>query len=328
MFKRPRLRPVRPLVNVSLAACAIFISACGSEQKPAEDETEVVAPTNPVVRPETEVKLQAVWSTRSLSGSVVDIGISGGPNPMIAAALDEGNMQLFDLEGEQLSDPSAVGVEAIADGQAVTLNDTRLTLFPGIGGDAELNIYVFSSELGRPVAIELIADADAAGLCAGPTETDGTLQTIAYWSKADPQTLIVGNLFEAGEVFGWDVIETRQQDQDIGACLIVPGREPLIENASVSSDLTFLRHADVEKSLRLNEAGELEDVANKTSDRTLSIRDGISVRVPEPIIAMAALWDVQSGGYPNGVIVIGGQADGASKLVFIEPIGLFEDAAE
>ena len=88
MFKRPRLRPVCSLVNVGLAASFIFISACSGDREPKAPETPVEqAPNSSVIAP-NPAKLQAGWSTSSLSAPVRDLGLSGGINPVLAGVID------------------------------------------------------------------------------------------------------------------------------------------------------------------------------------------------------------------------------------------------
>ena len=328
MFKRPRLRPVSRLVNVGIAACVIFISACGSEPETSEAENEPApAPTVDMTADPAE-KLQAVWSTRALSAPVVDLALSGGNNPLLAAVLDGGDMQLFDLDGQRLTDPVDVGIIAIADGQPVTLDGNALTIFPGIGADGFINAYLYSSQLGEPVGINVLPDADAIGLCAGPASEGGALMRVGYWTEAAPQALIVGHITQTGDALGWETLERIESNSPLGACLIIAAARPIIRSAGFSSDLASLSDADTQTVIGLGTDGQLGAIAEDNSATALPVRNGISVKAPTQITALSALSDVQFGGYPDGVIVIGGEIDGQAKLVFVEPTGLFGEAAE
>ncbi|MEL6955962.1 MAG: hypothetical protein AAFO88_04915, partial [Pseudomonadota bacterium] len=60
-----------------------------------------------------------------------------------------------------------------------------------------------------------------------------------------------------------------------------------------------------------------------------SIRDGISVRAPDPVRAIAALGRPRGGGYPGGLIVMAGRVGDADQAVFIDagPLDIDGDAA-
>ncbi|MEO9969505.1 MAG: hypothetical protein ABJG15_06695 [Hyphomonadaceae bacterium] len=326
MFKRPRLRPASPLVNVSLAASLIFISACSGEKASIAPETDGDPSAAVVVEVVKPTQLQAVWATRALSSKVLDIAISGGPNPVLAAVLAGEQIQLFNLDGELLIDPETVGITKIGDGRTYAVNDVPLTLFPGIGNAGDLNVYVHNSALSAPVALDLLPNAGAVDLCSGTTETDGTLLMVAYWTESQPDTLIIGNVYEDGDSFAWDPIDEIAYGRAIGGCLLVAGEAPAIEPANQAAGMIAINNGARQVTMRRAPGGQIEKL-NETGFEPISVRNGISVRTPEPIAAMAALSVVQFGGYPNGVIVVGGQVEGQSQLVFVEPIALFEDAA-
>ena len=327
MFKRPRLRPASPLVNVSLAASLIFISACSGEKAAIGPETEGDATPPAITEPAKPEQLQAVWATRPLQASILDIALSGGPNPVLAAVLEDEQIQLFNLDGELLIDPETVGITKIGDGRTYAVNDVPLTLFPGIGTKGDLNIYVHNSALSVPVALDLVPNAGAVDLCSGPTETDGTLLTVGYWTETEPDKLIIGNVYEDGDSFAWDPIDEISHGEAIGGCLLVAGQTPAIEPASQAAEMIGIRNGIRQVTMRRSPDGQIEKL-NDASFEPISVRNGISVHTPEPITAMAALSVVQFGGYPNGVIVVGGHVEGQSQLVFVEPIALFEDAAD
>ena len=328
MFKRPRLRLVSRLVNVGLAACVIFISACSSEPETSEPEIEPAPIPAVDVTADPAEKLQAVWSTRTLSAPVLDLALSGGNNPLLAAVLEGGDMQVFDLDGQRLTSPAGVGIIAIADGQPVTLDGNALTIFPGLGADGAINAYLYSPQLGEPVAINVLPDADAIGLCAGPAVEGEALMRVAYWRAAVPETLNIGHITQTGDILGWKPLDRITTDSPLGACLITAAAQPIIRSAGLSSELASLSEADTQTVIGLGADGQLGAITDAKMASALPIRNGITVKVPTLITALSALSDVQFGGYPDGVIVVGGEIDGEAKLVFVEPTGLFDEAAE
>ena len=324
MFKRPRLRPVCPLVNVGLAASFIFISACSGDPEPIAPETQVEPTANSSVIEQNPARLQAVWNTSSLSSPIRDLGLSGGNNPVLASVLDGGQLQLFDLDGVQLTEPTDVGITAIGDGFPTTLNELAITMFPGIGPDGSVNMYLYSQVIGTPVAVDLIPEANAAGLCVGASASDGALAEIAYWSPEAPSRLITGHVSVVDDELQWTAGETKETGKPPSACRIGGG---VYDWTDTGTDLAVIKNGTAEKHLVLSQSG-VHEFVDGVNDSPITIRDGISVQVPEPIIAMSALSDVQFGGYPQGVIIVGGPVNGAPKLVFIEPIALFDDGPE
>lgn len=326
IFKRPRLRLARPLVNVGLAASLIFISGC-SDEKPQDAGARIENSGNePVVEIITRSKLQAVWSTNTLSGEIVDVAVSGGPNPILAATLGGGQIQLFDLDGERLTDPVTVGAQKLANGFPATLGGAQVTLFPGIGSSGDLNIYLYSPNLGAPVAIDLLRDVSAAGLCTGQAQADGALLDIGYWTTTAPLELITGSLYEADGEFVWQPVTSKTQSTQLGGCILQGETGTETGNMAGAMDMAVIGKTDAQKKLlQLGADGQLQEIRPDGSADTLPIRAGISIGVPSPITAFTTLPDAQFGGYPDGVIIVAGAVAGAQKLVFVEPIGLFGD---
>ena len=60
--------------------------------------------------------------------------------------------------------------------------------------------------------------------------------------------------------------------------------------------------------------------SNDEEVQAFTVSDGITVRPPARPVDMAATGDARNGGYPGGVIVIGGQSpNGAHMVTFIDP---------
>ncbi len=325
MFKRPRLRPVRPLVNVGLAASLIFICACSKDEPPADGQSSATEGPVTVIETPERAKLQAVWATNGLEGEIVDVAVSGGPNPLLAAAMAGGAMQMFDLDGERLTEAVSLGVAMLADGVPATLNGLPVVLFPGIGTSGDLNIYLYSSDLGAPVAVDLLGEIGARGICGGEADAQNALLQIGYWTDNAPKTLIIGDLYEKDGEFLWEQVSTSTPDGPLGGCKLFGGNKGGVDVATGSASLGLIGIAERQTLLELREDGTLNKLSEDGSNTVLPIRAGISIGVPRPITAFATLPDAQFGGYPNGVIIVAGNVDGAQKLVFVEPIGLFDE---
>jgi|GEM_PF-3381924 len=323
MFKRPRLRPTSPLVNVALATSMIFLAACGGDSPQTDTNIEGNLPQSGQNTPSENApnipKLQAVWASSALTAPITDLAFTGGPEPILAAVLQTGELQLFNLLADRITAPIALDVKALATGQAVVLNEAALTLFPGIGTNGDLNFYAYASALGEPIKLDLLPGINASGLCAGAPLDETSVMQLAYWTTDAPDQIVHGHVRQdaAGELT-WAPIETLINDSGpISACIAEAELQVATQDTAVNMAL-MTKYA---KSYILAQTAEgtLNLITKSGNPVPVPVNNGITVRMPEQITAMAGLSTVLYGNYPNGVIVLGGEVDGAPHIVFVEP---------
>jgi len=323
MFKRPRLRPTSRLVNAGLATSMIFLAACGGDPAQTEANIENNQPqttqNTPAENTPNTPKLQAVWSSSPLTAPIINLAFAGGPEPILAAVLQTGDIQLFNLLADRITSPIALDVKALATGQAVVLNEAALTLFPGIGTNGDINFYAYASALGEPIALEFLTDINASGLCAGTPLDDTSVMQLAYWTEDQPTEIVHGHVRQntAGEL-AWAPIETLNNDSGpISACIADAQLQVATQDTAVN--MALMTNLADRYIIAQTRQGTLNLVTKAGETLPAPITNGITVRVPEPITAMAGLSTVLYGNYPNGVIVAGGMVNGAPHIVFIEP---------
>jgi len=324
MFKRPRLRPVHPIVNVSLAAMVIFLAACSGDKTETSENPPENNAANVTIENADTVELQAVWATNPLTDSITSLAFVGGPQPILAASLANGALQFFDLQGDRITEPVDLSVKRIASGQAVVLGGTALTLFPGISLNGDLNFYAHAPALGDPVKLDFLPGINAAGLCAGGPLDDISVMQLAYWTEDSAEELVHGHVRQdESQELVWSPIATRQsEDGPITSCIAYSELELAtddIMNLAILNKYgeSFLIVQTQTEGLRvIDEAGKI---------RPASVADGITVRTPNPPRAMAVLSDVQYGNYPNGLVVLGGPVNGTPQITLIEPGSLFRN---
>lgn len=323
MFKRPRLRPARPIVNVGLTASLIFLAACSGEKPETPEIREDTSVTSDENVNANGVTLQAVWATSSLSAPIADLAFVGGPEPILAAVLDTGELQLFTLEGDRITSPAALGVAELATGQALVLDEAAISIFPGISQDGSINAYAYNSVLGDPIALDVLPGLGAAGLCAGAPIDATSIMQLAYWTDAEPETLIHGHVQQIDGELAWAPITAiKSPDGPITSCIASFALS--FETAETASDLAELVKFDQIFTIARTQDNTLTIRADNMDAKPVSIVDGITVRASEAPTAVAALGTVLYGGYPNGVIVIGGPVGDGHQITFIEPGSLFE----
>lgn len=326
MFKRPRLSCHYKIVNAALAASLVFLAACGDK---ASEETEEPAPLNLPSEPvevSNTYEIQAVWATDPLPAPIVDLAFTGGSEPLIAAVFETGQLQLFTVQADRISDPIDLGITAIGTGQAVILNEVALTLFPGIGQSGALNFYAHAPALGDPVELPILPDAQAAGLCAGPPLNDTAIMQLSYWQADNPDTLLQGHIIQdgSGEPI-WETIGTHTTDGvPITACTV--GVDIKIATRQIGHTMASISKYGQRFTLALTDSDLLTATNAFGGIKRVEINRGITVQVPEPMTAMAALSNVQFGNYPDGLIVIAGPVDGRHQITMVEPGGLYRPA--
>ncbi len=141
---------------------------------------------------------------------------------------------------------------------------------------------------------------------------------IGFWSLEQPDRLQTGRLLEVRDALIVLLDTPIQADGDIVACVLHETGAHTF-SAPVTHAL-ILEHQSRTRLITLNGKGryDLIDANGKTTP--ISMRDGLSFKVPEHPVAMAGTADARGGGYPNGLIVVGGQTPrGNQTVTFIDP---------
>ena len=325
MFKRPRLSRPTTIVNVALATSLIFLAACGdpkSEETPAEPE--IALPAEPIPGIDS-YKVQAVWATRAVDAPITDLAFIGGSDPLIGAVLSSGELQIFSVQGDRITETVDLDITAIATGQAVVLDGAAISLFPGIGQSGDVNLYAYAPALEMPVKIDIDSEANAAGICAGAPLDDTALMQIAYWTEEAPTVLVQGHIVQAenGDPAFAALGTHSSGDDPITACTI--DTDIKLATRRIGHTMATLEKFGQKFTLALT-SSNLLSATNASGDiKRVDIAEGLTVKVPSPPTAMAALSNVEFGNYPDGLIILAGPVGGAHQITLIEPGGLFRD---
>lgn len=323
MFKRLRLSPPHPIVNASLAASVIFLSACGGEKTENENNPPEAPVSSALPEHAGKPTLQAVWATQPLMAPITSLAFVGGAEPILAASLSTGALQLFDLQGDRITAPVNLDIKTLATGQAVVLDGAAITLFPGISQTGDLKLYAYSRALDTPLPLNLIEGVNATGLCAGPPLDDVSIMQLAYWSANNPSELVHGHVRQDTEGnLLWAPLSTSQSAKGpITACLANARLE--VATANTAINLAELSKYGRQVLIAQTQEGNLNVISSEGKTRPIAVQDGISVRTPSTPTAMAALSEAKFGNYPNGLLVLGGLVNGAPQITLIEPINIY-----
>jgi hypothetical protein len=322
MFKRPHLRAAKRLVNAPSAMILLFLAAaCTPADTPVENE-QATPPVDSAETPETEgLTLPAVWQTNDLGSPIKSIGVAGELGSTVAVAFVDGGLQFLDLEGERVTDKADMGVSQVADGRFLRLQDTPVTVFPGITQDGDLSLYIHGGDLPEPLPYPLDAGTDdlIEGLCSGaPTfERDGVMR-IGFWTQGARRELKLGRLVEIGDNLVLLLDEPARADRDITACVLTDS-EDVAYSAPVLAALDLSNRSKNYRFI-LDDLGGYTLVTPSDEVLEFDVLDGITVRPPAVPTDMAGTGDARGGGYPGGVLVISGQANtGAHTVTYIDP---------
>ncbi|WP_084418755.1 hypothetical protein [Henriciella litoralis] len=325
MFKRPRLSAQTFPVNAGIAGFLLFYAAsCSGPQEPTEApaepaETETVATE---ARPPAPANsLPAVWSTRELDAPVRSIGIAGGAGSTFAVAYDGGGLQIFDFDGDRITEVSDHDVLALSDGRYAMLSGTPVTVFPGIAADGQIKIWIHGGSLAEAIQYDLVSDqsGSAIGLCSSPTSSDaGALSNLAYWTEEAPETLVLASVSQSGDELVLETTGSVASDSPITACTVsgdqaTPYSAPIVGAAS-------LERRGRQTSILVDRSGDISLKIGDGDPVEYEILNGITVVVPDEPTALAATGDARGGGYPGGIVVIGGAvAPGDHRVVLVDP---------
>lgn len=312
-FKRCRIVPARHLVNAALATSVLLFAACGNGSE------EATAPDAENGAQAGDLSLPAVWSTSRLSGEVADIALAGGAASALAIAYEGRGLEFFDLEAERIAEMAPLGVLKLANGAYVDIGGTQLILFPGISDENVLSAYVYAEPLIAPQRVELPIDTNGAvhGVCARQRgSSDANVIDLAYWTLVPGGGVVRGELGVDGSDFVWTQTGTLPLPNYAENCAF-DGDDIVFSGEDEAVVASFIRPG-VALTVTLGDDGELSASLDGASDLGLSVRDGLSVRTPSPVVAMAALGMPFGGGYPEGLIVIAGSTGDAHQAVFVD----------
>jgi len=322
MFKRPHLRAAKRLVNAPSALILLFLAAaCSPGQDPVESE-----PVEPPVESAESAEpggliLPAVWQTNDLGSPIGSIGLAGGLGSTVAVAFEDGGLQFLDLDGERVTEKAAMGIDTISDGQFMRLQDTSVTVFPGITSDGALSLYIHGGALEEPLPYPLDAGTTEPilGLCSGgPTfDRDGVMR-IGFWTENAPQELKLGRVVEIGDNLILLLDAPSMAASEISSCVLTDKEDVAYSDpVRAAADLKYRN-----KTYRflLDEFGGYTLVTANGEAADFQVLDGITVRPPPRPVDMAGTGDARGGGYPGGVIVTAGETiDGVHTVTYIDP---------
>ncbi|MEL7541642.1 MAG: hypothetical protein AAGJ51_12130, partial [Pseudomonadota bacterium] len=296
-------------------------TACSPGQEPAETDT-AEAPVKSAESTETGgLILPAVWQTNDLETPITSIGVAGELGSTVAVAYSDGGLQFLDLEGERVTDKAEMNVSKVADGQFMRLQDTSVTVFPGITFEGGLSLYIHGGALSEPLPYPLDAGTSSAilGLCSGaPTfERDGVMR-IGFWTADAPTELKLGRVVEVGDNLILLLDEPAVANANISTCVLTDSEDVAYSDPVLSA--ADLKHRNKTYRFLLDEYGGYTLIATDGAPVDFQVLDGITVRPPEIPVAMAGTGDARGGGYPGGVLVIAGETrDGVHTVTYIDP---------
>ncbi|MEM0984689.1 MAG: hypothetical protein AAGJ32_00435 [Pseudomonadota bacterium] len=327
-YKRWRVVAGKCLVNAVGASAVLFVAACGGPASDAPAESDAPLVPQAEADAETGLTLPAVWSTRALDGPVQDVALSTGPRPLLAIAFEGRGFQLFNLEGERLGEPIGFGITDLAGGQFANLDGAAVTLFPGVDREGRLNIYLHGSNLPVPVEIPLPINAGngALGLCAGaPAQQesegmpDGAVMRLGYWLEGAETTLEWGTLGVVEGAFTWSAEAPLTNATPLGGCRIPAQADAPLPVSGTPIAVADLERPDGRYAVTLTAEGQLLASGPGEGPQPVTLREGMSVRVPLPPVAMDAQGAPLDGGYPFGLIVLAGEtAPDVHQAVFVD----------
>lgn len=302
------LHRITQIVNVILVGLTLLLNACSKQD----------AVLDPVHSQDIE-ELNAVWATEPTPHIIRDIAVAGGSVAMIAAVYEYGGMQIYDFNGDQISDIAPLGIQVLSNGKVLRINDRNLIVFFGVATDSTLNIYSFGSGLNAPVKIDFPVEirGKVLGVCLDTETTSGSDARIAYWTTLNPLRPVVGKIFAIENKFIWSEEYSSYQDEPFGSCFFSQNKLKTEETGTRVTEI-FSR-VGILSTLTLTKSGRISSTNSKSLSRQFIVREGITIKVPTQPTSLTALANPSKGGYPNGAILIAGETSpNNSQIIFID----------
>lgn len=322
MFKRPHLRAAKRLVNAPFTLSLLFLAAaCSPGQEPVDEEVaeppvESVDPGDP-----EGLFLPSVWQTDDLGAPITSVAIAGALGSTVAVTFEDGGLQFVNFDGERVTDKSDIGVAAVADGRFMLLQGTPVTLFPGITTSGDLSLYLHGGELTEPLPYPIEAGIDGyiEGLCSAPPldESDGVMR-IGFWTQIERRILQTGRLVEVGDNLVLLLNEPVAAARDISACVLSEDGAVVYSEPAVA--VSEIKNRSKTYRFLLDDLGGYSLTTEDGAVQNFTVSEGITVRPPALPADMAGTGDARGGGYPGGVIVVGGENEyGHHTVTYIDP---------
>jgi len=317
-FKSGRLSNRNRLVNASQALIVLFlISACERVVEQPEDFAPAVA-SDPAP---SGLSLPAVWNIAELSSRPVSVAIAGGFGSQIAVASESGTLELFDFEGDRITDPVDMAVQNISSGRQVRLSDVPVTMFPGINKAGDIQLFLHSGTMNEPIsyALEISQNGNVAGLCSGyPQDGSTQLLALSYWTMEAPTTLQTGAIIEQGDDLVFEAAAPIESAQAITAC--ATGQfGPTTYSAPVKAAQLIERNGR-DHTILIDTAGQFSRVTMDGDHEPITIKPGLSIKVPAQSLDISGTGDARTGGYPGGLMVLIGEIEADTyRAVLVDP---------
>ncbi|MEL7232644.1 MAG: hypothetical protein AAGJ85_09060, partial [Pseudomonadota bacterium] len=136
-----------------------------------------------------------------------------------------------------------------------------------------------------------------------------------------------GRLVEVGDALVFLADEPVEAANPITACVLEPTGAKVF-TTPVTHALSLERNGR-RSLITLDDAGGLTLIGEDGENSGITVRDGLSVRVPNDIAGLAGTGDARSGGYPGGLIVLGGAISTSEhRAVLVDPSALTLSAFE
>ncbi|MEM1086316.1 MAG: hypothetical protein AAGH90_01190 [Pseudomonadota bacterium] len=270
------------------------------------------------------LSLPAVWASANLDKEISSVAVTGRRGAIIAVSYEDGGIQLLNFEGERITESAELNVRRLASGEFGLVSGALLSVFPGIDLDGGLNAYLYGGEIAAPIAfpLDIGSVGRVGGLCSGrPLDDSDGIMRLAFWTEGAASRLQSGRLVEAGDALVFLADEPVDAANPITACVLEPTGAKVF-TAPVIDALSLERNGR-RNVITLDRAGGLTVIGEDGTNTDVTVRDGLSVRVPNQIKGFAGTGDARAGGYPGGLIVLGGAISTTEhRAVLVDPSAL------
>ena len=329
MAERASLKRPKTLVNLVPAFVSIFLlSGCLGEDKSNEPVT-IKNITSPII-----------WQTSVFDEKTDGFALSAEPPLQLMLVLERSGLHVIDIDGANVSEKSAPFFPvSISNGVNADFDGAELKLFFGADEKSDgISAFAFGDGLLNPnrVQIQSGVTTPIAGVCASPSDTDGTIARIGFWTQLDNTSLVVGEL-RTNPDSELQFIETERvrHEKYLTSCAldkqtIVTGggfgvqiktgnEEPTVLNIpGVPVSLSTLADGDESFVAMTLSGGKVYIADSRSHVGALTFKAGLSTKVPESAGTVALSGSGVVGSLPNGFLAVESILPSGTQIIYVD----------
>ncbi len=339
MAERASLKRQNTLVNRVPAFLALFLATACVGEDPKDQTVTIKTVTAPIV-----------WQTPIFDQNVSRFGLSTDAPQMLLVSFEQSGLKLFDIDGAEVTPKfGSFFPTGLSGGVISKFDDTSLRLFFGSEDKADrISIFAYGNGLEAPTRLQLEPEISGgiAGVCSAPSDTDGSIAKLGYWTKLDNATLVLGEVRTSTDN-KLTFIETERlhHEKYITSCALdgdtaVTGggfglqfntkdsEAQSFDIPGVPVEMSYLESEDLNLVAMTFSGGSVYVASDDGKMGGVSFKAGISSKVPDEVSSVSLSSVGSVGGLPTGFLAAQSKTPTGTQIIYTDLQNLKNQLAE